>query len=218
MANSVTFTKALTAASATNIATSQAAVAGTPLTLNGSAVTAGVATLDTQRRVLITSTSATETAVITIFGTNQQGTTISETVTFSGSSTTLVSNLDYLTVTKIVPSGTIAGSLSAGTNTIGSSPWVSMNYQGMSPMNVSAGVELVSGSGTYSVEYTYDDPNNLASGVTFPFPWTNSSPGALVTATATKDGLFNFPFIAMRLTITVGTGTFRAYFLQAGIG
>ena len=208
MANNVTFTKALVAASATNIAASQAAVAGTPLTLNGSAVVAGVAVLDTQRRVLITSTSATETAVVTIFGTNQQGTAISETDTFSGSSTTLVSNLDFLTITKIVPSGTIVGSLSAGTNTTGSSPWWSVNYQNSAPVNVSAGFQILSGTVTYQVEYTLDDPNNLAAGVSFPFPSSVQAPafigGGAGTAagtpvSATADGLLNFPMIAVQI-------------------
>ena len=85
-------------------------------------------------------------------------------------------------------------------------------------MNISAGIQLISGAATYSVEYTYDDPNNLPSGTTFAFPWTNSTPAALIGGSATKDGLFNFPVLAMRLTITAGTGTLKASFVQAGIG
>ena len=217
MATFTSFQKALAAASATAIATSQAATAGTPLTINGSAATGGVATLDTQRRVLMTSTSGAEAAVITITGTNQNGAVISETITFPAA-TTIASNLDYVTVTRIVPSGTITGSLSAGTNTTGSSPWWTTSLATDPPMNISAGIQLLSGAATYSVEYTYDDPNNLPSGTTFPFPWTNSTPAALVGSSATKDGLFNFPVLALRLTITAGTGTLKASFVQAGIG
>lgn len=228
MANSVVFTKTLAAASANNIATSQSASAGTPLTLNGTAVSGGVATVDTYsitnntapgRRVLITSTSGSETASITITGTNSNNTVISETITFSGSSTTAQSNLDYVTVTKIVPSGTIVGSLAAGTDGVGSSSWVTMNYQGFSPLNVGVAVELVSGSINYTVEYTYDDPNNLQSGLTFPLPFSDLNPTNIPAAsTATKDGLFNWPIAALRVTINSGTGTIRSRFLQAGIG
>lgn len=226
MANPIVFTKTLAAASATNIAASQAASAGTPLTLNGAAVVNGVAIIDTYnaatnsspgRRVLITSTSATETAVVTITGTNANGQTITETDTFSGSSTTLSSNLDYVTVTKIVPSGTIVGSLSAGTSAVGSSSWVNISYQSDSPTNIGACVELVSGSVTYTFDYTYDDPNNLPVGVTTPIVF-NVSGLAGATAGSPKDSLLANPIAATRVSISAGTGTLRVRQIQAGIG
>jgi hypothetical protein len=230
MANPAVFLKTLAAASATNIATSQAASAGTPLTLNGSAVTSGVATIDTfsaanntaiGRRVLITSTSGTETAVITITGTNANGQVITETDTFSGASATLTSTQDFVTVTKIVPSGTIAGSLSAGTvgtTLSASSPWYTINYQGDSPTNLTVLVELVSGAVNYTVEYTLDDPNNLQAGLVAPLPSSVQTPTVLKGASSTQDGLFNWPFVALRVTIASGTGTIRVRFVQAGIG
>ena len=223
MANQVVFLKTLAAASATNIATSQAASAGTPLTLNGTAVSGGVATIDTfsttnntatGRRVLITSTSGAETASITITGTNSNNVVISEKITFSGSSTTLQSNLDYVTVTSIVPSGTIAGSLSAGTNGVGSSPWLTWNYQVNPPMNLGFAVEVVSGSVNYTVQYTYDDPNNLLNGVTSPLAFNS----ALASASTTLDSTLSTPFVATRVLINSGTGVIRCRFIQAGIG
>lgn len=224
MANRLVFTKTLAAASATNIATSQAASAGTPLTLNGSTVANGVATIDTfnaltnsapGRRVLITSTSAVETASVTITGTNANGQTISETITFSGSSTTVQSNLDYVTVTQIVPSGTIVGSLSAGTNGVGSSPWLFWNVYGDSPMNLAAAVELVSGAANFTMQYSYDDPNNLPPGVTFPLPFNSA---AITAQSTTIDGTISTPFTATRVLVNSGTGTIRVRFQQAGIG
>jgi len=197
MANSVVFLKTLAAASATNIATSQAASAGTPLTLNGTAVSGGVATIDTfnvanntaiGRRVLITSTSGAETASIMITGTNASNAVISETITFSGSSTTVQSNLDYVTVTKIVPSGTIVGSLSAVTNGIGSSP---------------------------CIQYTYSDPNNLLAGTTFPLAFNAST---ITNQSSTIDGATNIPLTATRILVNSGTGTIRVRMIQAGIG
>ena len=222
MANTTVFTKSLGAASATSIAASQAASAGTPLTLTtATGVTIDTATASNTaigRRVLITSTSGSETASVTITGTNASGSIISETDTFSGSSTTLQSTFDYVTVTSVVPSGTIAGSLSAGTNGVGSSPWQTMNWQGFSPMNISVAVELVSGSAGYTVEYTFDDPNKLLAGATYPLNLSDLSPTALVAASATKDGLFNFPLVALRLTVNSGTGVLRTRIVQAGIG
>lgn len=223
MATNIVFTKTLAAASANNIATAQAAVAGTPLTLNGSAVSGGVATIDTYsatnntepgRRVLITSTSGSETAVIAITGTNSNGQTVSESVTFSGSSTTLQSNLDYVTVTRIVPSGTIVGNLSAGTNGVGASRWATLNWMGNSPLNLGWLVELVSGSVNYTVQYTQDDPNNLQGGASYPL----SRDTALGAQTATADSTVSTPVVAMRVLVNSGTGVIRARFVEAGLG
>lgn len=220
MANSTVFTKKLAAASATSIAASASAVAGTPMTLTASPVTIDTATSTNSaigRRVLLTSTSGSETMQVTLTGTNGSGSVVSETITFSGSSTTLVSNLDYVTVSQVLPVTNSVGNISVGTNATGSSPWFALNYSGTSTFTVSAGVELVTGTGTYSIEYTYDDPNNLVVS-TYPYPWTNSTPTALVAATSTKDGLISFPVKAVRFTITAGTGGFQVWFVQYGIG
>ena len=223
MANNTVFTKSLAAASANNIATSQSPGAGA-ITLNGAAVTAGVATIDTVsatnsaagRRVLITS-GASDTGInFTVTGTNGAGNIISD--TFAGGATTAQSNLDFVTVTSVTHTGSVASTITIGTNGVGSSAWTVMNYQGFSPMNIGAAVELVSGAANYTVEYTFDDPNNLQAGVTTPLAFSDLSPAALIAGSATKDGLFNFPFVAMRLTINSGTGVLRARFVQAGIG
>lgn len=217
MATNIVFTKSLGAASATSIAASQAAVAGTPLTLTATPVIIDTATANNSavgRRVLITSTSGSETAVITITGTNASGSTISEIDTFSGSSTTLASNLDYVTVTSIVPSGTIVGSLSAGTNGVGASEWKTWNWMVDPPLNIGYAVELVSGAVNYTVQYTYDDPNNLMGGVTTPLAFNT----ILLAQTATADSTLSTPFIATRVLINSGTGVIRVRTVQAGIG
>jgi hypothetical protein len=217
MATNIVFTKSLSAASATSIAASQAAVAGTPLTLTANPVvidTTSANNIEAGRRVLITSTSATETASVTITGTNSSGSTISEVDTFSGASATLQSNLDYVSVISVVPSGTIVGSLSAGTNGVGSSRWVAWNWQLSPPLNIGYAVELVSGAINYTVQYTYDDPNNLMGGVLFPLPFNT----ILLDQTATADSTLSTPFIATRVLINSGTGVIRVRSVQAGIG
>lgn len=212
------YTKSLPSSSATSIAASQAATAGTPLTLTSSTVTIDSVTSTNSaigRRVLITSTSATETATIAITGTNANAQVITETITFSGASTTLQSNLDYVTVTKVLPSGTIAGNLSAGTNGVGSSPWKTWNYIGKPPMNLTEAVELVSGSVNFTIQYTYDDPNNLPSGVTTPLAFNMAT---ITGQTATIDGSISIPIVATRVLINSGTGVIRVREMQAGVG
>lgn len=222
-ASNTVFTKSLAAASANNIAASQSPGAGA-ITLNGAAVSGGVATIDTAsstnsaigRRVLITSGASDAGITFTVTGTNGSGNTISD--TFAGGAVTAQSNLDFVTVTNVTHTGSVASTITIGTNGVGSSPWYTVNWMGKSPLNVAAAVELASGSANYTVEYTFDDPNNLPTGVTVPLAFSDLSPSALVAASATKDGLFNFPFIAMRLTVNSGTGVLRARFVQAGIG
>jgi hypothetical protein len=224
------FTKSLGSASANSIATSQSGTIGTALTLNGSAVTAGVATIDTAsatnsaigRRVLITTTSADATngVVWVVVGTNAYGATITD--SFNGvNAGTVNSNLDFVTVTSITPTAGSAGTTATqvGTSQIGSSPWLSLNWRGFSPLNVGVAVELVSGSATYQVEYTYDDPNQLLGGAVFPLPFTNLTPAALKgPASATGDGAFTTPIVAVRLTTETGTGVLRCRIVEAGTG
>lgn len=227
MANNVTFTKSAPASSANNIAVSQSPGAGA-IILNGSTVTNGVATIDTASatnsaaglRVLITSGSSDAGINFTVNGTNASGSTISD--TFAGGATTAQSNLDFVTVTSVTHTGSVASTITIGTSGVGSSPWQTMNWQNSAPMNISVAVELVSGAATYTVQYTYDDPNNLVAGVVFPLALSLLTPSALggpsTPAAATADGLFNFPLIAVRLLINSGTGALRARIVQSGIG
>src|SRR5580704_10734052 len=97
------FTQSLATASANNVALSQSPGAGA-ITLNGSTVSGGVATLDIQRRVIITSGGNDTGINFTVTGTNSAGFPISD--TFAGANVGAAqSNLDFLTVTKIVQSG-----------------------------------------------------------------------------------------------------------------
>lgn len=222
MGTSTTFTKTMAAASSNGICLSQSGSAGVALTLNGSKVTAGVAIIDAAsaantaigRRVVLAYTG-TDTN-FTIVGTNAAGNPITDVAV--GSSSAAQSNLDFVTVTSITPVGGGLTSLTAGTNGVGSSPWWIANYHAYSPMNITALVELVSGSVGYTVEYTLDDPNALLAGLAYPLPLSDLSPTALVSASATKDGLFNFPLKALRVTVASGTGEIRARFLQGTIG
>lgn len=221
MANNVVFTKTLAAASANNIALSQSPGAAA-FTLNGSAVTDGVATIDTYnaatntetgRRVIITSAGDNSGISFVVTGTNSSGNTIVD--TFAGTNTGAAqSNLDFVTVTRAIGSGAVTGAITMGTNGVGSTRWMTWNYMITPPMNLGYTVELVSGAVNYTVQYTQDDPNNLMGGAAYPLA-LNSPVGA---QSATSDSTLSTPVVATRVLINSGTGVIRGRFVQAGIG
>jgi hypothetical protein len=220
--NETIFLKTLGSASATSIAASQ--TPGTsPLTINGSAASGGVATIDAAtstntglaigRRVLITSGSNDTGINFVVTGTNSTGTIITD--TFAGGNPTAYSNLDFVTVTSITSTGVGPGStVEAGTNGIGSSWWYTTDRFAYSPMNIGVAVELVTGSISYTVQYTFDDPNNLFSGISFPTPFNLAT---LTTQTGTADASVVTPVTALRVLINSGTGTIRVRFRQQSL-
>ena len=220
MASPIVFTKQLGAAASTNIALSQSPGAAA-LTLNGAAVSGGVATIDAKtvansspgRRVILTSGGNDSGINWTVVGTNGSGNSISD--TFPGSNGGAAqSNLDFVTVTSITPSAAVASTATAGTNGVGSSPWIVLNTA-LTLMNVGFSVELVSGTANFTVQHTYDDPNNLLGGATAPLAFNS----AFATgASATVDGSYTTPIFAVRLLINSGTGALRTRLLQSGIG
>lgn len=209
----VVLTKILAAASVNCIAQSQSLAGAGNFTLNGSAVSAGVATLDTQRRVLITSAGNDSGITFTVFGTTQSGTAIQETVTGANAGA-VATNQDFLTVTKVAASGATASTVQIGTNTTGSTPWVLVDPH-VTPSMIGVGA-IVSGTVTYTAEYTYDDFLNLAAGA-YPNVFSAQTPAALKAVSANGDGVFNFPFRGLRLTITAGAGTVTLTAIQSGI-
>src|ERR1700732_5349558 len=102
----------LQAASANNIALTQTPGAAGPITLNGSTVVAGVATLTNAQRITLTTADATHTA--TISGTDIAGSPISETVALNGTAVTSV--MSYKTVTSIVVNAALTAAITAGTS------------------------------------------------------------------------------------------------------
>lgn len=203
--------KTLAAASANNISLSQSPGAAGNLLINGSAASGGVATLDTQRRVIITSAGNDSGRTFTVYGTNQTGNQISESI--AGANVGAAATLSgFLTVTRISVDAATAAAVTAGTNGVGSTPWQTMNWH-IAPFQVTVAV-IVSGTVNYTVEYTYDDPNNLPAGITQPGIF---SPTAMTAQTTTLDGSLVGPVAAVRLTINSGAGSVRFITLQSDI-
>ena len=179
----------------------------------------GIATIDTAtaansaigRRVVIAYTG-TDTS-FTIVGTNSTGNLITDVAV--GSSGSAQSNLDFVTVSKITPVGGGLTGVTAGTNGVGSSPWVPFNWRGYSPMNLGVQVELVTGSVNFTVQYTFDDPNDLKAGSLYPLAVNMAQ---ITGASATVDAAFTTPITAVRVLINSGTGEIRTRFEQAGAG
>lgn len=203
------------AGASNNIAQSQAVASSGALTLNGSLVTASVATLDAPRRVLISSTGNDASALFTVTGTNRYSSVQTELVagTSGGSAYTVY---DYATVTGISINKAAGSNVLAGTNAIASGPWYALDRY-VTPMVTALGMAVTSGAMAASGEYTYDDPNVLVpSNSAVPpnvFPMSTLSN----VAGPTVDGVLNQPANYVRWTVTSGTGTGSFYILQAGL-
>lgn len=193
-------------------------------------VAGGVATLDTGRRVTITSLTGNNSGVtFTITGTNELGNQITDKITGAnsgGSALAAVSNLDFKTVTNVAASGALTGNVTVGTTDgsnastlptpAASTPWFGVNWHAQ-PFNIElAGIVAAGTTINWSWQYTYDDPNNLPSGVAFPQPFNHPT---LNAQTGSLDGSINDPVAAIRLTINSYTGTpsMRATWMESGI-
>lgn len=211
-------TKSLTAASANVIAHSQSLAGAGLLTLTSSPVT-----LDSQRRVIITSAGDDSGLTWTVIGTDDTGNPIKD--IFAGANGIAASNIDFKTVVSIFGSGATASTVTAGTNTTGSSPW-KMFADTISTPNMSLYAQLVSGSGTATVEYTYDpfespipangSSSSIANGPASPNPVAVPHP-SMQGMTASTEGNINYTIHGYRLTITVGTGVWKLTTRQAGL-
>lgn len=232
MSNPSVATIQLTAGVANGIALAQQPAAAGNLTLNGSLVTSGVANLvstgATGRRVVVASTGNDANITFTVTGTNQSGAPISSPLTGVTSTNSVYTALDFATVTQIASSGATAGNITAGTNSVASTPWILDNF--LAPTwNLAVAASIASGAGTYTIEHTYDDPNEgppsltvnpqqfsmTPAGYVPPKAWPNAN---LVNQSAQGEYQYTFPIMAHRLTVLTGTALFVLQSIQSGIG
>lgn len=210
-----TITYALVASVATGIATSQSGTANTKLTLNGSLVTSGVATLDSggaARRVIITSAGNDAGITFTIAGTDRYGRPQTEVLT--GTAGVAQSTKDFATVTSITPSGNTASTVTSGTNGVGSSAPMVADW---SPNgNLIACSTLITGTVNYTIQEALDD---LAPAWDLTANNPNWFPDSTFNASTTSQhGTLSGPFTLIRILINSGTGTVQAKFITPFIG
>lgn len=185
------------------------------MTINGALASGGIATLDVARRVAIVSAGNDSSVTFTIYGTNRDGITINDTVTGANVGT-VVSNKDFLTVTRIATSGDAANGIKVGTIGQASTPWIPCD-RSKNPFNMSLGCHISSGgSMTYQVEHTLDSVQNLDN-IKDAGTVRVLTHDVLVGKTTSDDGNYAFPVTACRLTLTAWTsGTISFITQQTG--
>ena len=203
----------LAAASANALALSQTPAAGS-VTLNGALASGGIVTMDTPRRVLITTTGNESANTFTITGTNWSGNPISETL-LGGNIGTSQSVLDYATVTSIKIANNAAAAITIGTSSVASSPWVHLDSWAFPQTAVQCDV---SGTANYTVQQTLDSPNSpssptsIADMIWFPSPDLN-----VVAATTSQQSQYAYSPVWARIVLNSGTGSVTAKFSQFGV-
>ena len=175
--------------SATNIRTASSIAAAGTVTLNGSLVSSGTATLDQPRRVLFTSTGDDSGITFTVTGTDWNNMPASEVLT-GANATTTYTVYDYKTVTSVVASGASAGNVSIGTNAVASSRPVFLDLYADSSTYIQTDTGG-SAAITYTIQLSGDNPNNAQIGIGtedyVDTRWVNSGTAALVNATSSQN-------------------------------
>lgn len=214
--------KQLVAASANAICLQQAPAVAGNLLLNGALVAGGVGVLDSQRRVLITSGGNDLGVNYTVYGTNDAGTAIQETV--AGTNGATVATLqDFKTVTRVTNSAAVAApGVSVGTNGTGSTPWFVPNPH-TTPFEVALAYELVSGAQNASVEISDDEvlaPISIYSAGFNQLPPVPTNVFVLAGMTAmiaNTEGDVTRTCRGIRLTVNSGLGSGQLVIRQVGI-
>lgn len=208
--------KTLTAGSATAIAASQTPTGAGNLTL-----TANPVVLSTHRQVSIAGNGNDSGITFTVTGTTFGGAVLSETVTGGNATPYAVTTVNmFKTVTNVAVSGATAAAVTVGTNGVGTTEWLIVNWH-VTPINIGLCV-VVTGTANYTVQYCYDDPSGppFPDGTypnptgAYPTPFNHS---VLAAQSTTKDGSITTPVSAIRLQINSGTGTAQMIFLQADL-
>lgn len=203
----------LTAASANTICLSQKPAAGgvQNLTIAGASATAGVATLDTDRRVLITSSGNDSSRTFTITGTNRYG-SVTETVT-GPNTTSTYTVYDYKTITSITVDSDTTGNITIGTNGVASTAWIPCEMD-KAVFSVSVWTSVTSGASlTYTIECTpilltnqpttmnpYSVSNNNYWNVPSRYVYPTDDTSMVVASTSLKSN-FAYPTDGVRLTL-----------------
>lgn len=200
--------RVLAAAAVGAVAAAQTTAGAANLLINGSLAAGGVATLAAQQTLGFTSAGNIATVVFTITGTDEQGRTISETVT-GVNANTVNTGLNYKTVTQIATSAAVASAVSVDTLQIGGSQEIPVDIY-LTPFNVTLAVE-VTGTVNYTVQWTTDDIFAAPGGG--PFIWTNST----VLGTTSQVGSLVAPVRAVRILTNSGGGTAKFQVIQAGV-
>ncbi len=182
------------------------------LTIDGVFASGGVATLDVQRRVIITSAADETARTFTITGTDEQGRVITEAV--AGVDTAAATSvLDFFTITQIAVDAATTGAVAAGTSLVGGSIPIPID-QYLSPTNIGLATVFGAVAANVTVEHTFDDVfDGNPSALRTWFITTGWGPAGVSVDT---DGNYAAPPRATRMLTNSGIGTVVFHVLQAG--
>jgi hypothetical protein len=176
-------------------------------------LTANPVVLDAPRQVVLTSAGDDTGITFTIVGTTYGGE--SQTEVLDGvNGGTVATILNFLTVSSITASGTVAGAFKAGTTSVAGSRWVRLD----SWMYPTTAIQAdVTGSVNYTIQTTLDDPNSPTNPVApVDVAWFNSTDGNVVNAIASKQSSFTVTPTFARVVLNSGTGSVTTTFAQFG--
>lgn len=204
----VTLSRTLVAAVVGAVAASQTTAGAGNLLINGTLASGGVATLDTQRTVGLTSAGNLSAVNFTITGTDQQGRVISE-VLAGPNAATVSSVLNYKTVTSIAVSAAVGSAVTADTVATGASQEIPPDIY-VNNFNVTLATE-VTGTVNYTVQFTLD---NVFGG---PGPFVWNSVAGLLTQTTNQVVQTQQVVRAYRVLTNSGNGTVSLIVTQGGL-
>lgn len=203
----------LAAADADGVAESQTPGAAGDLTLDGILVVDGVGVLDTPRRILVTTADDESGKTLTLYGTDWNGNSVSETIT-GPNATTAQSVYDYSTITRIAVSAAFTDAVQVGTNGVASSRPVFLDEWMFAPTAIQV---VVTGTVNFTVQQTLDDPTIIGATMTFPqVTWFPHPDSGLAAATASAQGNYAYAPRMVRVTLNSGTGSCVLTLNQSG--
>ena len=168
-----------------------------------------ISTLDVPREVLITNTEAPGNS-FTVYGTNEDGQPIQETLSTNGGP--LTTSLNFATVVQVTVAAPTLANVSVGTTSQAESRWVNFDPWALGSISKQC---VVNGAATYTVQITNDDPMSP----TNPVPpdlvtWAPDPDATFVGATTSMMGYWNFTPLWARVLLTAGAGSVTATFVQ----
>ena len=207
----ITLSRQLTAADDNGIALAQQLLAAGNLVLTGAAFVAnGIAQLDAQRKIGIASTGDLSLITFTVYGTNQPGNVISESLA-GPNNNTVSTTLDFYTVTRVAASAAVSTDVIVGTTGVGASQPLPLDIY--LPFGNTTSVD-VTGTVNYSVQVTNSDPFGDPS---TPLNWVAYPGGALTAQTTDLTSSTVIAYRAMRLLTNSGTGIAAITITQQGL-
>lgn len=210
----IVLTRSLSVAAAVaGVAALQQLAAPGDMLINGTLASGGVATIGEQRRVTINSAADFSLTTFTIYGTDSQGRTISESLAGPTAGATVTSTLDYATVTRVASSTALGTDTRVGTSAVGASQTLPLDIY--LPYGSTVSVQLVSGAANYTVQVSNSDP--FPADASTALVWSDHPVAALVGASASQIGVTANAYRAMRLLTNSGTGVLKITITQQGL-